>query len=763
MEKSLVIVESPAKAGTLKKFLGKGFTVKASVGHILDLPKKKLGVDIQKEFEPELVTIKGKEKTIKELCAASTKVDSIYLAPDPDREGEAIAHHIYLKICEKKKLKVYRVLFNEITKKAVTEAIKNPLLIDENKVFAQQARRILDRLVGYKISPLLWKKVQRGLSAGRVQSIALRIICEREKKIIAFKPQEYWSLIADLEGERPPAFEAKLFQINKKKAEINNEQEVKKILSDIKGAEYKISKVLKKERKRNPYPPFITSTLQQEASAKLRFYAKKTMIVAQKLYEGIEIEGGETTGLITYMRTDSTRISSEAIKEVRGLIKDRFGTEYVPKSPNVYKSKKSAQDAHEAIRPTSAQNDPSALKKYLSKDEYSLYKLIWTRFVSSQMAPAVMDTSTVDILIGHYLFRANGMIIKFPGFLKTSTTDSANSTLQDDNQKDTEQTKILPPLKVGEVLKLLKLQPNQHSTQPPPRFTEATLIKELEENGIGRPSTYAAILTVIKKREYTSEENRRLKPTELGFIVTDLLVTSFPDLLNVEFTAKMEEQLDKIEEGSAGWVETLKNFYGPFQKDLEKAETNMRNIKEEVEETDEICEKCGSKMIIRRGRFGKFMACSDYPGCKTTKQIKSNDNENHPDKEPEITNEKCEKCSSNLVIKIGRFGKFMACSKYPECKFTKPISTGIDCPEKGCKGYIITRNAKNGNTFYGCSKYPKCKFISWNKPVLQPCPLCNHPYVVEKFTKKDGKFLKCIQKGCAFKKTIIEEQNQPQD
>ncbi len=756
MSKSLVIVESPAKAGTLKKFLGKDYTIKASVGHIMDLPKKKLGVDVEKEFEPELVAIKGKEKTIKELCAASSKVDKVYLAPDPDREGEAIAYHIYQQIRGKKKLKVYRVLFSEITKRAVTEAIKNPSSIDENKVYAQQARRILDRLVGYKISPLLWKKVQRGLSAGRVQSIALRIVCEREKEIKAFKSMEYWSLLANLEGKKPPAFEAKLFQIDGKKAEINNEKEVKKILSDLEGVSYKVTDILKKERKRNPYPPFITSTLQQEASKRLRFYAKKTMFIAQKLYEGIEVGGGETTGLITYMRTDSTRIAPEAIKEVRGLIKDRFGPEYLPEKPNVYKSKKAAQEAHEAIRPTSSLMDPSALKKYLNKDEYALYKLIWTRFVSSQMSPAVMDTTTVDILIGRYLFRANGMVIKFPGFMKLNSEDSESSKSEDNNLLDTDQVKILPPINVGEALKLHEMKPNQHFTQPPPRFTEATLIKELEEKGIGRPSTYASILSVIKARDYTSEENRRIKPTELGLIVTDLLVDSFPDILNVEFTARMEDQLDKIEEGSVSWVETLKNFYGPFEKDLKVAETKMRNIKEEVEETDEICEKCSSKMIIRRGRFGKFMACSNYPKCKNTKKIINNDNEEQQQVEPETTDEKCDNCGSNLIIKTGRFGKFMACSKYPECKFTKPISTGIDCPEKNCDGFIITRSAKNRNTFYGCSKYPECKFVSWYKPVLQSCPLCNHHYVVERWSKKDGKFLKCVQKGCDFKQTIEE-------
>lgn len=756
MPKSLVIVESPAKAGTLKKFLGKDFTIKASVGHILDLPKSKLGVDTDNEFKPELVTIKGKEKVIKELRAASSKVDNVYLAPDPDREGEAIAAHIFQTIKGKKKLKIYRVLFNEITKKAVVEAIKNPSSIDENKVNSQQARRILDRLVGYKISPILWKKVQRGLSAGRVQSVALRLVCEREKEIQAFKSEEYWTMDSILEGENPPSFEAKLFQIDQKKAEIHNKSEAEQILSDLKGAHYKVTEIQKKERKKNPIPPFITSTLQQEASAKLRFYAKKTMGIAQKLYEGIEIEGGETTGLITYMRTDSTRIANEAIDEVRGLISSKFGKEYLPLKPNFYKSKKSAQEAHEAIRPTSSLREPSSLKKHLSKEEYSLYELIWKRFVSSQMVPAIMDTTAVDILVNRYLFRANGVVVRFPGFTKLYTEDLDVLQQSAGKAKGADQAKILPPLKVGEVLNLIEMKPNQHFTQPPPRFTEASLIKELEDKGIGRPSTYAAILSVIKKRDYTSEENRRLKPTELGLLVTDLLIESFPDILNVEFTAKMEEQLDKVEEGTAGWVETLKNFYGPFEKTLKIAETKMRNIKEEVEETDEVCEKCDSKMIIRRGRFGKFMACSNYPKCKNTREIKGDENGAEKGATPEVTDEKCDKCGSGLIIKNGRFGKFMACSKYPECKFTKPISTGISCPEKECDGYVISRMSKTRKTFYGCSKYPKCKFVSWHKPVIQACPSCNHHYVVEKWTKKDGKFLSCVNKECNFKQ-IIEE------
>ena len=756
MVKSLVIVESPAKAVTLKKYLGKDFTVKASVGHILNLPKNKLGVDTKNEFQPEFVTIKGKEKVIKELRTATSRVDNIYLAPDPDREGEAIANHIFQVIQVKKKQNIYRVLFNEITKKSVLEAIKNPSSIDENKVYSQQARRILDRLVGYKISPLLWEKVQRGLSAGRVQSVALRLICEREKEIQAFESKEYWSIVTLLEGENPPSFEAKLFQIDGKKAEIENEQQVNKILADLEGACYPVSDIKKKERKKYPSPPFITSTLQQEASRKLRFYAKRTMGIAQKLYEGVEIEGGETTGLITYMRTDSTRIASEAIEEVRGFIHKKFGKKYLPSKPNFYKSKKTAQEAHEAIRPTSSLREPATLKNYLNKDQYSLYEMIWTRFVTSQMVPAIMDTTAVDILTGSYLFRANGMVVKFQGFMRlyaedSNTVKSENNVLQNANQET-----ILPQLKTGEVLKLIEMKPNQHFTQPPPRFTEASLIKELEEKGIGRPSTYASILSTIKERDYTDEENRRLKPTELGLIVTDLLIDSFPDILNVEFTARMEEQLDKIEEGSAGWVKTLKNFYGPFQKDLKEAESKMRNLKAEVEETDEVCEKCGHKMVIRWGRFGKFMACSDYPKCKNTKKINGSESEANQASAQEVTDEKCEKCGSNLVIKTGRFGKFMSCSKYPECKFTRPISTGISCPEKGCDGYIISRRSKRGKTFYGCSRYPKCKFASWHKPLLQKCPACGNPYVVEKWTKKDGQFLSCAKKECDFKQVIEE-------
>ena len=757
MSKSLVIVESPAKAVTLKKFLGKDFTIKASVGHILNLPKSKLGIDVENGFEPEFETIKGKEKVINELQSAISKVDNVYLAPDPDREGEAIAKHILQIIKGKKKLNIYRVLFNEITKRSVLEAINNPSSIDENKVNSQQARRILDRLVGYKISPLLWEKVQRGLSAGRVQSVALRLVCEREKEIKAFESKEYWSIIALLEGENPPPLETRLFQIDGKKAEIDNEQQVNKILSDLEGACYKVSDIQKKKRKRNPSPPFITSTLQQEASRKLRFYAKKTMMIAQKLYEGVEIEGGETTGLITYMRTDSTRIAPEAVEEVRGFIETKFGKEYVPSKPNVYKSKKSAQEGHEAIRPTSSLREPSAVKKYLSKDENSLYELIWKRFVASQMVPAILETTSVDIPIGRYLFRANGMVVRFPGFMNLYTEDSIASKPQNNVMKDTNQETILPPLKTGEVLDLLELKPNQHFTQPPPRFSEASLIKELEDKGVGRPSTYAFILSTIKKRDYTSEENRRIKPTELGMTVTDLLIGSFPDIFSIEFTAKMEEQLDKIEEGSAGWVDTLKKFYGPFQNELKDAKSKMRNLKTEVEETDEVCEKCDHKMIIRWGRFGKFMACSNYPKCKNTKEINGGDGNAGKPPAPELTDEKCDKCGSNMVIKTGRFGKFMACSKYPECKFTKAISTGISCPEKECDGDVISRNSKRGKAFFGCSKYPKCKFVSWHKPVLQKCPSCGNHSVVERWTKKDGKFLACPKKECVFKQIIEED------
>ncbi len=742
MGKSLLIVESPTKVDTLKKIVGKGFVIKATVGHLKDLPKKKLGVDIENDFKPDYITIRGKGKILAELKAAAKKADDIYLAPDPDREGEAIAYHIANEMKKLTKGKIYRVMFNELTKKAVTEAIKNPTELNTNKVNAQQARRILDRLVGYKISPILWKKVHRGLSAGRVQSVALKMVCDREKEIQDFKQEEYWTITADLKGSQEPEFQAKLFKLDQEKMEGTQEEQALEIVQAVEGGEWILEGITKKERKRNPVAPFITSTLQQEASRKLNFSPKKTMMLAQRLYEGLTVEGKGTVGLITYMRTDSTRLADEAVGNLRDFILDKFGKEYIPAKPNTYKVKKSAQEAHEAIRPTDFSIEPKPLKDKIEKDLYRLYELIWLRAVSSQMVPAILDTTQFDIRSGKYLFRANGSVIKFMGCLQVyveATDEDSGASARDD--------KILPDLPKGEKLHLQKILPEQHFTQPPPRFTEALLVKALEEKGVGRPSTYASIISVIKDRDYVRSEDKRLAPTELGNLVFELLMENFPGIMTEEFTAHMEDQLDLIEEGKIEWVETLKTFYVPFEKDLAEAEKKMRDIKSEVEETDEVCEKCGQPMIIKWGRFGKFMACSGYPECKNTKEVGGKDED--PDAVKAEGN--CDKCNSPLIIKVGRFGKFIACSAYPDCKFTKPISLGVSCPETDCKGYVSTRRSKKGRTFYGCSEYPNCTFTSWDKPIAESCPECDNPYMVQKWKKNEGESIMCPK--CSFKKS----------
>jgi len=742
MGKSLLIVESPTKVDTLKKIVGRGFIIKASVGHLKDLPKKKLGVDIENDFKPDYITIRGKGKILADLKAAAKKADDIYLAPDPDREGEAIAYHIANEMKKLTKGKIYRVLFNELTKKAVTEAIKNPTELNTNKVNAQQARRILDRLVGYKISPILWKKVHRGLSAGRVQSVALKMVCDREKEIQDFKQEEYWTITADLKGSQEPEFQAKLFKLDQEKVEVTREEQALEIVQAVEGGEWVLEGITKKERKRNPVAPFITSTLQQEASRKLNFSPKKTMMLAQRLYEGLTVEGQGTVGLITYMRTDSTRMADEAVGNLMDFILDKFGKEYIPAKPNTYKVKKSAQEAHEAIRPTDFSIEPKPLKDKIEKDLYRLYELIWLRAVSSQMVPAILDTTQFDIRCGKYLFRANGSVIKFMGCLKVYV-----EATDEDSGASARADKILPDLPKGEKLQLQKILPEQHFTQPPPRFTEALLVKALEEKGVGRPSTYASIISVIKDRDYVRSEEKRLAPTELGNLVFELLMENFPDIMTEEFTAQMEDQLDQIEEGKMEWVETLKTFYVPFEKDLAEAEKKMRDIKSQVEETDEVCEKCGQPMIIKWGRFGKFMACSGYPECKNTKEVGGKDED--PDAVKAEGN--CDKCNSPLIIKVGRFGKFMACSAYPDCKFTKPISLGVSCPETDCKGYVSARRTKKGRTFYGCSEYPNCTFTSWDKPIAESCPECNNPYMVQKWKKNEGESIVCPK--CSFKKS----------
>jgi len=695
MADSLVIVESPAKAKTIGKYLGSKYIVKASMGHVRDLPKSQTGVDVENDFNPKYITIRGKGSVLKELKDASKKVKNIYLAADPDREGEAIAWHL-AHVLDVDASKACRVVFNEITKQAVKDAFKTPRKINMDLVNAQQARRILDRLVGYKISPLLWKKVKKGLSAGRVQSVAVKIILDRENEISAFVPEEYWTITSVLKiGDTE--FEAKFYKYRGEKLELANEQQVGEILKALEGAEFKVGEVKEKERLRHPAAPFTTSSLQQEAARKLNFRAAKTMSVAQQLYEGVDLGKEGTVGLITYMRTDSTRIATSAQEEAKGYIVDKYGENYAPEAPRQYSKKAAgAQDAHEAIRPTSALRDPESVKSFMSRDQFRLYKLIWEQFMASQMSSAVLDTMSVDIPAGEVTFRAVGSKIRFPGFMKVYVEGNDDGT--------TEDNKFLPPLKTGDVLKKEAINPKQHFTQPPPRYSEARLVKTLEELGIGRPSTYAPTLETIQKRGYVAIEDKKFIPTELGELVLEQMEQFFPEILNVEFTAHMEEDLDHVEEGTEDWVRVLSEFYGPFEKRLEVAEKEMKEIEIEDEVSDEICDKCGRPM----------------------------------------------------VYKLGRFGKFLACSGFPECRNTKPIikDIGVTCPK--CKeGHIVERRSKKGRVFYGCDRYPECDFVSWDRPSPIPCPKCGS-LLVEKRNKQGGK-LQCT--ACDFVQPIEENED----
>jgi DNA topoisomerase-1 len=819
MSKSLVIVESPSKAKTINKYLGKGFKVIASVGHIKDLPKKGLGVDIENDFEPTYEVMPGKEKVVREIKEAAKEAETVFIATDPDREGEAIGRHIADVVTSgrgQSKKPVFRVMFNEITKAAVQEAFKSPGKIDDNLVDAQQARRVLDRLVGYKVSPLLWDKVRRGLSAGRVQTVAVRLVVEREREIQAFVKTEYWSIIANLSAKLPPAFDARLYKIadqtvktsgfddgvKKTEFHIKDEAAAKKILDELEGAKYVVTDVTTKEKKRNPVPPFITSKLQQEASRKLRFSAKRTMQIAQKLYEGKDLGKEGAVGLITYMRTDSTRVADSALGEVRDFIVKQFGEKYLPEKAIYYRSKKDAQDAHEAIRPTSADRTPDSVAPYLDKDELALYRLIWQRFVASQMTPAIFDQTTIDIAAGEkYLFRATGSVIKFDGFLAVYEEGK-----DEKDEDDEERAAKLPKVEKGEELKLNSLTPNQHFTDPPPRYTEATLVKALEEKGIGRPSTYASIMSVIQDREYVQKLEGRFHPTELGVIVNDLLVESFADLFNVQYTARMEEELDEVEEGKLKWTAALKEFYDKFTVDLKTAQEHMRDVKRQEIITDEVCDKCGSKMAIKFGRFGQFLACTNYPECKNTRdlakpatvngadEVKAEAAENpyadetcekcgkpmtlkrgrfgqflactgYPDCKntrkitksgvaaaPVMLDELCPVCSSQLSIRHGPYGEFTACSRYPECKYIKRETTGVACSRAGCKGEIIVKKSKRGKVFYGCSEYPNCDMVFWDKPVAEACPQCNTPFLLEKYNaKKDETVRYCSNEGCGYR------------
>jgi len=753
MANSLIIVESPTKVKTIKKFLGGDFNAVASMGHIKDLPKSKLGIDIEKDFEPTYHLIESKKKTVDELKKAAQKVQNIYLAPDPDREGEAIAWHIAEVIGTEDK-NIYRVLFNDLTKNTVLESIKKPLSLDFNKYEAQQTRRILDRLVGYQISPLLWEKVRRGLSAGRVQSVAVRMICEREEEIKNFKPEEYWNLIAQFEGSHPPPFEAKLIKVDGKKAKVTTGEQAASLASELKQAEFFVEKIEKKAVKRSAPPPFTTSKLQQEASRKLGFSAKKTMNVAQKLYEGIELGQEGSVGLITYMRTDSYRIAEEALKEVRDYIRENYPADYLPPRPHLYKNTQKAQDAHEAIRPSRMAYRPQDIKSYLSPDQFKLYQLIWNRFVASQMNPALIDQTTIDISGARCLFRAQGQVMTFPGFTIVYT-EGKDEKEENGNGGD----RILPGLSEKEKLTLLNLNTEQKFTQPPPRFTEASLVRELEEKGIGRPSTYATILSTIQERDYVRLEKGKFFPTELGVLVTELLMKSFPTVLDLAFTADMENKLDAIENGERQRVQTLKEFYEIFSQELQKAKQEMKNIKREEKATDIVCEKCGATMVIKWGKNGRFLACSNYPECKNTmnfsRKIRHAGNS--------VTDIRCDKCGQPMILKEGRFGQFLACSGYPRCKNTvtaaKNANGDIVAQEAPateevcelCGKPMAIKRGRWGN-FLGCTGYPQCKNIKKigkdgkvNKQEVvlsdEVCELCGKPMAVKR--GRWGNFLGC--------------------
>ena len=747
MGKSLVIVESPAKAKTINKILGKDFVVKSCMGHVRDLPPKELGIDVENDFKPRYVTIRGKGKVITELKKAAQGVDTIYLATDPDREGEAIAWHVAHSIARKDD-EVKRILFNEITPRAVRASIQQSSELDLDKINAQQARRVLDRLVGYEISPLLWKVIHSGLSAGRVQSVALRLICERDKEIEAFTPEEYWSIEALLNREKGESFKARLLQHRGKKVEVSNQEESERITAELEKQRLVIKEVKKRDQLRRPSPPFTTSTLQQECARRLRFTVKRTMAVAQQLYEGTEVDG-EVRGLITYMRTDSVRVANEAIEEVRGQIAKLYGDDYVPEEANSYRAKKGAQDAHEAIRPTSTALHPDEIRQLLSHDQARVYELIWKRFVASQMKPQVLSITTVNIEAGDYLLRATGNSVKFPGFTQLYT----------ESKEEGEEEKnggILPSdLASEQLLELRELLPEQHFTKPPPRYTEASLVKQLEADGIGRPSTYAQIITTIQDREYVEKvDNRYFVATERGHTVNKLLVETFPHIFNVTFTAQMEDQLDKIEEGKDGWVSTVREFYASWKDDLLRATERRRELKQALqEESDIICEECGRKLVIKWGRNGRFLACPGYPECKNTKPLEE-------EQEQVETDEMCEECGSPMVVKTGRYGRFLACSSYPECKNVKPFLLGIACPEEGCGGQLVEKQSRKGKVFYGCNEYPACKFASWEKPVSRSCSHCEAPLLYEKNSRGGATSVHCKVCNAQFDEVPPEEEIQ---
>jgi DNA topoisomerase-1 len=853
MARSLVIVESPAKAKTINKYLGRNYVVKASFGHVMDLPKKVLGVSLpgdyketqkklamlakkarakakgndkhkpkaeaaeeardlhksqgppeENPFEPTYEVIASKTKVVAELRKAGKEADAIYLAGDPDREGETICWHLaeILGTNKTEKKKIFRVMFNEITAKAIKAAFEHPGQVDTNLVDAQQARRVLDRLVGYKVSPLLWDKVRRGLSAGRVQTVALRLIVEREREIRAFLKREYWSLHATLQAAEPPVFEAKLLQRKGEEIEPANEAETQQVVADVESARWMVSSVVQKEKRRYPAPPFTTSKLQQAAYNKLRFTAKRTMGLAQLLYQGVDLGDEGSVALITYMRTDSVRVSNDALDQVRGLVSSSYGPNYLPEKPIFYKSKKDAQEAHEAIRPTDVTRSPEDVKRFLDADLFKLYQLIWQRFVASQMVPAVFDQTTIDITAGDYLFRATGSVMKFNGFLAAYQAEREDLSAED---AEDESGRALPRVREGEVLRMSALRPEQHFTEPPPRYTEATLVKELEEKGIGRPSTYATIISTIVEREYVNKDQGRFTPTQLGEKVTDLLVKSFEDIFDVGFTARLEDELDEIEEGKLPWKQAVKEFWDRFEKDLDLAKGEMESYKagiptgekcekcgkgellerisrlgfflgcsrypdcdfirdlpadaagEEVESEagPEYCENCGKEMVIKPGRFGPFLACTGYPECKTTRRLAHGTRKPRQPDEP--LNENCAECGKQLIKKHGRYGEFIGCSGYPKCKYIRSKTLGIACPKCG-KGEFVERRARKGRmrVFYGCNQYPACDFTTAHKPIAEPCPKCGAAFIVEKRGKQGG-VRACLTDKCDWEGPLPEE------
>jgi DNA topoisomerase-1 len=760
-KKALVIVESPSKAKTIQKYLGREYIVKASVGHIKDLPKSQLGVDPDKNFRVDYQLIPSKEKVMQELKEAASRVPTLYLATDPDREGEAIAWHIHEELKARGK-KFHRVLFNAITKAAVKEAMESPTTLNADMVAAQQARRVLDRLVGYKISPILWDKVRRGISAGRVQSVALRLVVERDREIRAFKPVEYWKVEGQF-TQNGVTLPARLFKIDGKDPVLPNRSSIDQLLKEVEASEWLVKSIESRERQRKPVAPFITSRLQQEAARKLGFSAKKTMGLAQRLYEGVDLGDRGQHGLITYMRTDSVRTEPQALKALREHIGQTFGADFLPKEANVYKTKKSAQDAHEAIRPTSLEFTPEIVKNFVEPDAYRLYQLIWNRFVASQMTPSIALQTTVDLQAQtrsgkEITFRATGSVIKFKGF----------TAVYEDSEEDSEEAsnslKLPPGLEASSRIAKPKLNPTQHFTQPPPRYTDASLIKELEERGIGRPSTYASILSNILDREYVEKrDGQRYYPTELGSIVTELLVESFPNILDSKFTAEMEEKLDQVEEGTVDWKKTLGGFWKPFEKTLEKAKKSMRNVKREETPTKLKCEKCKHPMVIKWGKLGSFLACTNYPECKNTQDFKRDDAGEIVIVPKEYTDKICHDCGKQMAVKTGKFGKFLACSDYPNCKFTASMTIGIPCPvcaEDG--GELTQKMSRFRRVFYSCSRFPQCNYAAWEKPIAKPCPQCKFPITTERMTKKAGLMHRCPEKGCGWSE-VIETPEQAQE